>query len=107
MLREIIRKIPTAGPMTICPKCFCRYERHQVKLSLFEKYEYFTCRICNDISGHLDNIEKVIALLDFSLKKKIISNKGHTLYINWSKYLNGYFGVKKPGFRSKSAGLSE
>jgi len=67
----------------ICQVCLCRFEKYQAKLSFFKNFTYYACRNCHG-SQFIDNVAKVIAVLDVGLNETD-AHINSILLVNWFK----------------------
>jgi hypothetical protein len=65
----------------LCSVCFCRFTEHKAHLGSGEGFRYYACRKCHS-SKFIDNVTRVIAVLDDSLGKPYFRNDT-TLLVNW------------------------
>jgi hypothetical protein len=65
----------------LCSACFCRFAEHKARLGSGKYFSYYACRNCHG-SSSIDNVTKVVAVLDHSLDKPYAHN-GTTLLVNW------------------------
>ena len=76
-------KSMTAGTRAtiLCGDCLCRFTEHRARLGLLKSFSYYACSHCHG-SLFVDNVTKVVAILDHSLDTLYVQD-GTTLLANW------------------------